>query len=100
MKNMEAQPPRSEKAARLTVISNPEETQLDQGRKEHQGCHLMLFCALILVKNLNVTLEQTSSVISLSGSAKLLCNELAKTPDLIPTARHSFWLGQPFSDAG
>lgn len=51
----------------------------------------MLFCALILVKNLNVTLEQTLSVIPLSGSAKLLSNELAKAPDLmIATASHSF----------
>jgi hypothetical protein len=46
-------------------------------KKEEQQSYVMLFCALLLVKNSKATLEQSLSLVPLSGSAKHLAGELA-----------------------
>ena len=41
-----------------------------------QISYLMLFCALLLVKNSRATLEQSLAIIPLAGKAKSLTGEL------------------------
>lgn len=47
-------------------------------QKEYRDSHIMLFCALILMKNHNVTLEQTSTLVPFSGHAERLVRALSK----------------------
>ena len=41
-----------------------------------QVSYIMLFCALMLVKNSTATLEQSLSIVPLAGQAKSLTGEL------------------------
>jgi hypothetical protein len=45
-------------------------------KKEDLQSYLMLFCALMLVKNAKATLEQSMNVVPLTGSAKHLAGKL------------------------
>ncbi len=45
--------------------------------KEERVSYMMLFCALLLVKNSRATLEQSLQVVPLAGRAKSLAGELA-----------------------
>ncbi|MBI2820442.1 MAG: hypothetical protein HYX73_10730 [Acidobacteria bacterium] len=45
-------------------------------KKEERQSYVMLFCALLLVKNSKATLEQSMSLVPLTGSAKHLAGEL------------------------
>ena len=45
--------------------------------KEERVSYMMLFCALLLVKNSKATLEQSLKVVPLVGRAKSLAGELA-----------------------
>ena len=44
---------------------------------EDKLSYLMLFCALILVKNTKATMEQSLAVVPLGAKAKFLAGELA-----------------------
>lgn len=44
--------------------------------KEERVSYMMLFCALLLVKNSKATLEQSLNVVPLAGRAKSLAGEL------------------------
>ncbi len=46
-------------------------------KQEERKSYVMLFCALLLVKNSKATLEQSMHLVPLTGSAKLLAGELA-----------------------
>jgi len=46
-------------------------------KKEERQSYVMLFCALLLVKNSKATLEQCMNLVPLTGSAKHLAGELA-----------------------
>ena len=45
-------------------------------RQEDRVSYVMLFCALLLVKNSRATLEQSMAVVPLSGRAKHLAGEM------------------------
>ena len=47
---------------------------------EERHSYVMLFCALLLVKNSKATLEQSMNLVPLTGSAKHLAGELASAP--------------------
>ena len=49
-------------------------------KEEHQS-YMMLFCALLLVRNSKATLEESMKVVPLRGSAKHLAGELATRND-------------------
>lgn len=44
--------------------------------KEERVSYMMLFCALLLVKNSKATLEQSLNIVPLAGRAKFLAGEL------------------------
>jgi len=46
-------------------------------KKEERQSYVMLFCALLLVKNSKATMEQSMRLVPLTGSAKHLAGELA-----------------------
>ena len=46
-------------------------------KQEERQSYMMLFCALLLVRNSKATLEQSMNLVPLSGSAKHLASELA-----------------------
>lgn len=46
------------------------------GKKEEGLCYVMLFCALILVKNSKATVDQAVMVVPLFGNAQFLAEEL------------------------
>ena len=46
-------------------------------KKEERQSYLMLFCALMLVKNSKASLEQSMELVPLTGSAKHLAGKLA-----------------------
>ncbi|MCH8268563.1 MAG: hypothetical protein IH846_13680 [Acidobacteria bacterium] len=60
--------------------------------KEEQVSYMMLFCALLLVKNSRATLEQSLQVVPLAGRAKSLAGELANQIS-IPSQRLAAWAG-------
>lgn len=43
---------------------------------DEQVSYIMLFCALMLVKNSKATMEQSLSIVPLAGQAKSLTGEL------------------------
>ncbi len=43
---------------------------------DEQFSYIMLFCALMLVKNSKATMEQSLSIVPLGGQAKSLAGEL------------------------
>jgi hypothetical protein len=45
--------------------------------KQEKLSYMMLFCALMLVRNSRATVEQSVSVVPLHGKAKRLAGELA-----------------------
>jgi hypothetical protein len=45
--------------------------------KEERQSYVMLFCALLLVRNSKATMEQSMNLVPLTGSAKHLAGELA-----------------------
>ena len=45
--------------------------------KEGKTSHMTLFCALMMVKNAKVTLEQAIRVVPLTGNAQVLAEQLA-----------------------
>ncbi len=49
--------------------------------KEDKVSYLMLFCALMLVKNSKATLEQSVNIVPLAGKAKVLAGELTGFAD-------------------
>ena len=46
-------------------------------KKEERESYMMLFCALLLVRNSKATVEQSLRIVPLVGSAKHLAGELA-----------------------
>ena len=46
-------------------------------KKEDRQSYMMLFCALLLVRNSKATLEESMKLVPLVGSAKHLAGELA-----------------------
>ncbi len=64
--------------------------------KEERVSYMMLFCALLLVKNSRATLEQSLQVVPLAGRAKSLAGELANLIT-IPGQQGIEWAG-PVSD--
>lgn len=46
-------------------------------KKEERESYMMLFCALLLVRNSKATLEESMKLVPLVGSAKSLAGELA-----------------------
>jgi len=52
----------------------PREGQMEK----EQVSYIMLFCALMLVKNSKATLEQSMTVVPLAGKAKCLAGELVR----------------------
>ena len=46
-------------------------------KKEDRQSYMMLFCALLLVRNSKATLEECVKLVPLVGSAKNLAGELA-----------------------
>ena len=46
-------------------------------KKEERESYMMLFCALLLVRNSKATLEESMRLVPLVGSAKNLAGELA-----------------------
>ena len=60
--------------------------------KEEQVSYMMLFCALLLVKNSRATLAQSLKVVPLAGRAKSLAGELANRIS-IPSQRGVEWAG-------
>ena len=47
-------------------------------KKNERESYMMLFCALLLVKNAKATLEESVKIVPLTGSAKSLAGELAR----------------------
>jgi hypothetical protein len=45
-------------------------------KSEERQSYMMLFCALMLVKNAKATLEQSMKLVPLKGSAKHLAGQL------------------------
>ena len=45
--------------------------------REDRVSYLMLFCALLLVRNSKATLQESMQIVPLEGSAKALAGELA-----------------------
>ncbi len=58
--------------------------------KEEQVSYMMLFCALLMVKNSRATLEQSLKVVPLVGRAKSLAGELANQVSM-PCQRRVEW---------
>lgn len=55
-------------------------------RKEERVSYMMLFCALLLVKNGKATMEQSMTVVPLLGGARNLAGELIKPAfEMAPT---------------
>ncbi len=54
--------------------------------KEERVSYMMLFCALLLVKNSKATLEQSLNIVPLAGRAKFLAGELTHR---LPVSGHS-----------
>jgi hypothetical protein len=52
-------------------------------KMEERHSYMMLFCALLLVKNSKATMEQSMNLVPLTGSAKSLAGELASSAELI-----------------
>ena len=52
-------------------------------KKEERQSYVMLFCALLLVRNSKATVEQSLKLVPLTGSAKHLAGELARHSDSI-----------------
>ena len=46
-------------------------------RKDDRNSYVMLFCALLLVRNAKATLEESIRIVPLKGSARHLAGELA-----------------------
>ena len=46
-------------------------------KKEDRSSYMMLFCALLLVRNSKATLEESVRMVPLTGNAKHLAGELA-----------------------
>ena len=46
-------------------------------KREERVSYVMLFCALLLVRNSKATLEESMRIVPLVGSAKHLAGELA-----------------------
>jgi hypothetical protein len=46
---------------------------------EERQAYMMLFCALLLVRNSKATLEESLKMVPLAGSAKYLAGKLAET---------------------
>lgn len=46
-------------------------------KKDERQSYVMLFCALLLVKNSKATLEESMKIVPLTGSARHLAGELA-----------------------
>ena len=55
-------------------------------RHEDRVSYVMLFCALLLVKNSRATLEQSMSVVPLSGRAKHLAGEMICSASALGTS--------------
>lgn len=55
------------------------EEEVNMGTDE-QVSYIMLFCALMLVKNSRATLEQSLAIVPLAGTAKSLTGELFPAP--------------------
>ena len=51
-------------------------------RKQDRQSYVMLFCALLLVRNSKATLEESMKLVPLTGSAKSLAGELASRAGL------------------
>jgi hypothetical protein len=49
--------------------------------KAERQAYMMLFCALLLVRNSKATLEQSVKLVPLTGSAKSLAGELARNQE-------------------
>ena len=47
-------------------------------RHEDRVSYVMLFCALIMVRNARATVEQSLAVVPLTGAAKRLAGEMAR----------------------
>lgn len=52
------------------------------GKKEEGLCYVMVFCALILVKNSKATVDQAMRLVPLAGNARFLAHELVSLPAL------------------
>lgn len=46
-------------------------------RQEDRVSYVMLFCALMLVRNARATVDQSMSIVPLNGGAKRLAGEMA-----------------------
>lgn len=49
-------------------------------KKEEGLCYVMLFCALLLVKNSKATMDQVVMVVPLGGKVRFLAQELGGLP--------------------
>ena len=49
-------------------------------KSEDRVSYVMLFCALMLVRNSKATLEESMKIVPLVGSAKVLAGELLSQP--------------------
>ena len=49
-------------------------------KKEEKVSYMMLFCALMLVKNSRATLEESMAIVPLVGQARHLAGELVNWP--------------------
>jgi hypothetical protein len=49
--------------------------------QEERVSYIMLFCALMLVRNSKATLEESMKLVPLEGSARQLAGELAAAQD-------------------
>ena len=56
-------------------------------RREERVSYMMLFCALILVRNSKATLEQSMQIVPLVGRARHLAGELVDRMPVPTTSR-------------
>lgn len=58
-------------------------------KNEEQASYLMMFCALLLVRNSRATVEQSMSIVPLAGKAQYLARELSSAAHPWATAAAS-----------
>jgi hypothetical protein len=58
-------------------------------QQEDRVSHMMLFCALMMVRNSSATIQQSMQLVPESGRGKDLANELGKPPAPAASAKRA-----------